>query len=131
MDSIDLIREFEEYFLDNIKNAYSKELYDFAKETPDSVVNFNNVVALKKGQKYIKHTDFVFNKAFAKLISGLLNAKGIVSKIASDRNARCVVIPRNRERIHFIAQEKLVGFPKVPWLNNNIVQSSQDRKSVV
>ena len=131
MDSKDLIEEFERYFLDNIKNAYSRELYDFAKETPDSVVNFNNVLVLKKGQKYIRHTDFVFNKAFAKLISDLLNVKGFISKIASDRNARCVVIPKERKRIHFIAQEKLVGFPKVPWLNNKNINSNHFETYVV
>lgn len=118
MGTADAFATFEYSILSNLKEAYSKELYEIANDTPDSIVNFNNIAVLKKGQKYVKHTNLVFNKSLARLVCELLTAKGYNCKTQADWNGRSITIPKEKVRIHFLNQEKLVGFPKVPWMNN-------------
>lgn len=118
MGTADAFATFEYSILTNLKEAYSKELYEMANDTPDSIVNFNNIAVLKKGQKYVKHTNLVFNKSLARLVCELLMAKGYNCKTQADWNGRSITIPKENVRIHFLNQEKLVGFPKVPWMNN-------------
>ena len=109
------IANFMESVTAKIAKAYNNELVSIVSDAPKSVVNFNNVTVLKKGQRYIRHTDHVFNKAIAALFLELFMEKGVNCTLAKDRMGRSLYLCDEKNYKHFIPQEKVVGFPKVPW----------------
>lgn len=113
------IKRFEEEVIERLSRSYYDELLYFTGTAPNALINFNDVLLLKKGQKYINHTEQVFQKAIANLFVSLFSSKKIQSKVCktSGGKGRGVYIPSSRTRVHFLGQEKFVGFPKVPWFD--------------
>ena len=109
------IANFVESVTTKIAKAYNDELVSIVSDAPKSVVNFNNVTVLKKGQRYIRHTDLLFNKAIAALFLELFMDKGVNCILSEDRMGRSLYLRDEKNYKHFIPQEKVVGFPKVPW----------------
>jgi hypothetical protein len=109
------ISEFRESFVAQLSTEYSRGIVDIVADAPKSIVNFNNVAILKKGQQYIRHTDRAFNKAISTLFFRVFKSKGIDCVLAKDRTGRSVYLRDEQCYNHFMPQEKLVGFPKVPW----------------
>lgn len=103
-----------------ISRCYYDELLYFSSKVPHPLLDFNNVLMLKKGQKYIAHTWLDFQKALAYCIVALCEARGLIaSSVATNSGkGRGVYVQAFKERIHFVGQEMLVGFPRVAWLVN-------------
>jgi len=109
------IDTFKKTVIQKITEAYSKEIVSVVTGAPKSVVDFNNVTTLKKAQRYVRHTDLVFNKAIATLFLELFREKGGNCKRTSDRQGHGLYLRDEKNHIHFISLERVVGFPKVPW----------------
>lgn len=111
---------FVDEFIARISRCYYDELLYFSSKIPHPLLNFNNVLMLKKGQKYIAHTWLDFQKALAHCIVALCEARDLIaSSVATNSGkGRGVYIQALKERIHFVGQEMLVGFPRVAWLDN-------------
>lgn len=109
------ISDFQNSFLLRLSTEYNQGIIDIVSDAPKSIINFNDVTVLKKGQKYIRHTDLIFNKAIASLFYKLFQEKKISCSLAQDRLGRSIYIKMEQRYIHFMPQEKLIGFPKVEW----------------
>lgn len=113
------IMHFEEELLERLSRSYYDELLYFSGTVPHALINFNDVLLLKKGQKYINHTEQVFQKSIATLFVSLYAGRGIQGKVCKTDGGkgRGVYVRQIKTRIHFLGQEKFVNFPKVPWFN--------------
>ena len=113
------IKAFEEEIIERLSRSYYDELLYFSVTAPNSLINFNDVLLLKKGQKYIRHTDLIFQKAIGNLFAGLFNSKGMPSQVrrTDGGNGRGVYIQPLKTNVHFLGQEKFVNFPRVPWMD--------------
>ena len=109
------IANFVESVTAKIAKAYNDELVSIVSDAPKGVVNFNNVTVLKKGQRYIRHTDLVFNKAIAALFLDLFTERQVNCILSKDRMGRGLYLCDEKNYKHFMPQEKVVGFPKVSW----------------
>lgn len=113
------VTNFKKDVIERMSRSYYDELLYFTAIVPDALLNFNDVILLKKGQKYISHTNNLFQKAIANMFKELFLEKGIecsVCKTDSGRG-RAVYLKKERKRIHFLGQEKFVNFPRVSWFN--------------
>ncbi len=111
------IRLFVEDFCERISRSYNDSIIDLVEDAPTGIVNYNNILLLKKAQKFVRHTDALFNKAISALFVALYRDKGIDAKTQHDRRVRCVFLNRTKEYIHFIPFEQFACFPKVDWFN--------------
>lgn len=109
----DFILDFEE----RMSRSYYDNLLYFKPIIPNPLLNFNNVLLLKQGQKYIHHTENVFQKSISKLICNLLKENGISATICKTDggNGRGISVKSENIIIHFLGQEKFVNFPRVSW----------------
>ena len=62
-----LIDDFEKDVIERMSRSYYEELLYFTATIPDALINFNDVLLLKKGQKYVSHTNTLFQKSLASL----------------------------------------------------------------
>ena len=69
------IELFEKDFKEKMSRTYYEDLLYFIPSSPIPFINFNNVVLLKKGQKYIRHTENVFQKCISLCVCSLLRDK--------------------------------------------------------
>lgn len=115
----EIIRQFEQELLERLSRSYYDELLYFSGTAPNALINFNDVLLLKKGQKYIHHTELVFQKSIAHLFSTLFCSAGKQSSVCKTDGGkgRGVYVKHKRTRVHFLGQEKFVNFPRVPWFN--------------
>lgn len=113
------IKRFEEEILERLSRSYYDELLYFSGTVPNALINFNDVLLLKKGQKYIHHTEQVFQKAIANLFSSLFNDKGMQNRVCKTDGGkgRGVYVHEIKTCVHFLGQEKFVNFPRVPWFD--------------
>jgi hypothetical protein len=86
------IANFVESVTAKIAKAYNDEIISIVSDAPKSVVDFNNVTVLKKGQRYIRHTDRVFNKAITAMFRGLFMEKEVNCILAEDRMGRSLYL---------------------------------------
>lgn len=114
-----LIDDFEKDVIDRMSRSYYEELLYFTETVPDALLNFNDVLLLKKGQKYISHTNTLFQKSLASLFLSLYKNNGKVCSICKTDGGkgRGVYVKESKKRIHFLGQEKFVNFPRVNWIN--------------
>lgn len=111
------IRFFIDDFVDRISRTYNENILDIVNETPAGIVNYNNILLLKKAQKYVRHTDLIFSKAICALFSSLFRDKWLFVRTPQDSWGKCIYIKETGDYYHFIPLEKFAGFPKVPWFN--------------
>ena len=111
---------FVDEFISRISRCYYDELLYFSSKIPHPLLNLNNVLMLKKGQKYVAHTWLDFQKALAHCLVVLCATRGLIASSVATNNGRGrgVYVQALKERIHFVGQEMLVGFPRVAWLAN-------------
>ena len=110
-------------FLIDFKERMSRNYYDnllyFTPYVPNPLINFNNVLLLKQGQKYIHHTENLFQKSISYFFCELFKDAKVKAKICmtDGGNGRGVIAKINgaTTRFHFLGQEKFVNFPRVPW----------------
>lgn len=114
-----LIDDFEKDVIDRMSRSYYEELLYFTETVPDALLNFNDVLLLKKGQKYVSHTNTLFQKSLASLFLLLYKNNDKVCSICKTDGGkgRGVYVKEAKKRIHFLGQEKFVGFPRVNWIN--------------
>ena len=113
------IQNFENDLTERLSRTYYDELLYFSSDVPDPLINFNDILLLKKGQKYIHHTEQIFQKSISALFAALfkdINMNASVCNTDGGKGRGVNVIPL-KIRVHFLGQEKFVGFPKVPWFN--------------
>lgn len=128
------IIEFKQDVINRLSRVYYDELLYFSAYVPDALINFNDVLLLKKGQKYISHTNSAFQKSIAAMFLKLYKEKGEECGICKTDSGkgRGVYIKGTRRRIHFLGQEKFVNFPRVNWLNfKNTNDKSTDLYAVM
>ncbi len=113
------IQQFERELLERLSRSYYDELLYFSGTAPNALINFNDVLLLKKGQKYIHHTELVFQKSMAHLFAALFFKAGKQSSVCrtDGGKGRGVYVRDKKIRVHFLGQEKFVNFPRVPWFN--------------
>ena len=111
------IRFFIDDFVDRISRTYNENILDIVNETPAGIVNYNNILLLKKAQKYVRHTDLIFSKSICGLFASLFRDKGLFTRTPQDSWGKCVYVKETGEFYHFIPLEKFAGFPKVPWFS--------------
>lgn len=109
-----LIDEFSEKLLFKLEKAYSDEIFSLLDNLPKPVVRFNNTEALKRAQMYVRHTNRLFSKQFAQLISDMFTSIGQQSKKQKDSSGDCVENHVLKTRFHFVNLEQLAGFRKDP-----------------
>ena len=110
------ILHFVADFSERISRSYNDSIISLVDEAPTGIVNYNNILLLKKAQKFVRHTDSIFNKSISALFSSLFNDKGISAFPAHDSRVRCVFLKDTQEYFHFIPFEQFACFPKVDWL---------------
>lgn len=113
------ILDFENNVIERMSRSYYDELLYFTATVPNPLINFNDVLLLKKGQKYVSHTNTLFQKSIATLFSALYNEHHIPNSICKTDGGkgRGIYIKSQKMRLHFLSQEKFVNFPRVNWLN--------------
>ncbi|RZM75354.1 hypothetical protein [Leptolyngbya iicbica] len=109
------ISDFLNTVIDKIATAYNEAIVSVVSDAPKSVVDFNNVAALKKGQRYIRKTDLIFNKAISALFLELFVEQGVRCTRQPDSKGRSLLVCDEKNYKHFISLEQTVTFPKVPW----------------
>lgn len=97
---------------------------------PTAVVRFNNTESLKKAQMYVRHTNRIFSKQFARLIASLFQEIGEQASTAHDSKGDCVFNKPRNTRFHFIPLEQIAGFPKVPWIVKSSDNQPTNEKSI-
>lgn len=113
------IKNFEEEMIERLSRSYYDELFYFSGTVPNALINFNDVLLLKKGQKYINHTESIFQKSIAHLFTALFNDKGLesIGCYTQGGKGRGVYVRPLNLRLCFLEQEKFVNFPRVPWFD--------------
>ena len=113
------MKQFEEDVIQRLSRHYYEELLYFTASIPDALINFNDVLLLKKGQKYVSHTNTLFQKAIASLFLKLYRNKGEQCSIckADGGKGRGIYLKSSKTRVHFLGQEKYVNFPRVNWID--------------
>ena len=108
-----------EFTIERLSRHYYDELLYFTATVPDPLINFNDILLLKKGQKYVSHTNTLFQKAISALFVNLYKRKGEQCSICKTDGGkgRGIYLKRIKTRIHFLGQEKFVNFPRVNWIN--------------
>ena len=115
----ELFVDFENDVIERMSRVYYDELLYFSTVIPQPLINFNDVLLLKKGQKYISHTNTLFQKSIATLFCHLNKQIGPHATICitDGGKGRGVYTKEAKQRLHFLGQEKFVNFPRVNWLN--------------
>lgn len=124
------MKQFEDEIMERMSRYYYDELLYFSASVPDALINFNDVLLLKKGQKYVSHTNNLFQKSIATLFLKLYKNKGEQCSICKTDSGkgRGIYLTRMKTRLHFLGQEKFVNFPRVNWLN--MTKSSNETKDL-
>ena len=128
------MKQFEEDVIQRLSRHYYEELLYFTASIPDALINFNDVLLLKKGQKYVSHTNTLFQKAIASLFLKLYRSKGEQCSICKTDGGkgRGVYLKSSKTRVHFLGQEKFVNFPRVNWIDmTNSSDGTHDVYAVV
>lgn len=115
----ELFEDFENDVIERMSRVYYDELLYFSTVIPQPLINFNDVLLLKKSQKYISHTNTLFQKSIATLFYRLNEQKGLHASICKTDGGkgRGVYTMEDKQRLHFLGQEKFVNFPRVNWFN--------------
>lgn len=111
------IQDFENDVIERLSRVYYDELLYFTVYAPDALINFNDVLLLKKGQKYVSHTNILFQKSISYLFKALYNSINKPCNIIKTSNGRGINLVESNTRIHFLGQEMFINFPKVNWLS--------------
>lgn len=113
-----IVEDFVVGFLGRMSRCYYDELLYFTATIPNPVINFNDVLLLKRGQKYIAHTNLDFQKSVSRLFCLLYDRRGRKCSVCKTEGGRGrgVYVNDLRCRFHFMTQEKFVNFPRVPWM---------------
>lgn len=113
------VKQFEDDVIERMSRHYYEELLYFTASVPDALINFNDVLLLKKGQKYVSHTNNLFQKSLASLFFKLYRNKGEECSICKTDGGkgRGIYLKGIKTRVHFLGQEKFVNFPRVNWIN--------------
>ncbi len=115
MDEKKIFAEFADNLLERLERAYNDEIFNIFNDMPHPIVKFNNTETLKRAQMYVRHTNRIFSKQFAKLIAILFTESGNQSFTAKDSKGDCVFNRYLKTRFHFINLEQITGFPHVIW----------------
>lgn len=115
MNEKKIFAEFAENLLECLERAYNDEIFNIFNDMPHPVVRFNNTETLKRAQMYVRHTNRIFSKQFAKLIATLFTELGNQSSTAKDSKGDCVFNRYLKTRFHLISLEQITGFPHVVW----------------
>ena len=106
---------FIDDFCERISRSYNENIISIVDEMPIGIVNYNNIPLLKKAQKFVRHTDAIFNKSISTLFAALFRENGFEATTPHDRQTRCVYLKDTGEYFHFIPFEQFACFPKVGW----------------
>ena len=111
--------DFENDVIERLSRTYYEELLYFSATVPTPLINFNDILLLKKGQKYVSHTNNLFQKSISTLFLNLFTSNDISASVVKTDGGkgRGVFLKKQKIRIHFLGQEKFVNFPRVEWFN--------------
>ncbi len=129
--SITSLEEFEEYVINNLATSYQKSVFESLTNIPKGIININNVEQIKIAQKYIRHTDLVFNKAIMRYLFSITQKNNIACCIASDRYGKSLFIKKDKIYVHLISQERFVDYCKQQkWVKKQMIERTCSTKNL-
>ena len=107
------LQVFEEKLLKQLQKAYSENIYSVTINATKEILKFNNIETLKIAQKYIRHTNLIYNKLLSVLIFHLAERKGRKCSNGADNFGKCIYDIVEKTYYHFIPSERFASFLKM------------------
>ena len=128
---INSLLEFEEYIINNLATSYMESVNESLTNIPKGIININNIEQIKIAQKYIRHTDLVFNKAIMRYLYSINQKNNIDCCIASDRNGKSLYIKKTKTYIYLISQELFIDYcNQKKWVKDQMLNRQSDTNNV-
>lgn len=129
--AINSLSEFEEYIISNLAKSYVESVNESLTNIPKGIININNIEQIKIAQKYIRHTDLVFNKAIMRYLFSINQKNHIDCCIASDRNGKSLFIKKDKVYIHLISQERFIDYcNQKKWVKEQMLERPSSTKNL-
>lgn len=125
------LSEFEEYIINNLTASYTESVNEYLAKIPKGIIKINNTEKIKIEQKYLRHTDLVFNKAIMRYIFSINKENGIDCYIAKDRNGRSLYVKNSKTYIHLISQERFIDYcTQKKWVEEQMLYRRSNTNNV-